>query len=147
MQGELRRIGKKVDQFLARVVEADTPILVETYETKIRELQAQKVEMNEKIKNCGRPLQSFDNSFRTALDFLGNPHKLWSSDRLEDKRAVMRLAFEAKLPDYRNEGFRTAKTSLTFRLLADMKGGWYDLVEGRGLEPLTPTLRTLCSPN
>jgi len=76
LQVELRRIGKKVDQFLDRVVEADTPMLIETYENKIRELQAQKVEMNEKNRNCGRPLQSFDDSFRTAFDFLGNPHKL-----------------------------------------------------------------------
>ncbi len=31
--------------------------------------------------------------------------------------------------------------------LADQPKPWRRLVEGRGLEPLTPTLRTLCSPN
>ena len=147
MQGELGRIDKKVNQLLDRVMEADTPTLVETYENKIRELQEQKVTMAEKIKNCGRPLQSFDESFRTAFDFLGNPYKLWSSDRIEDKRMVLRLAFSEKLPYDRNEEFRTAQTALPFKLLGDLKGGEYEMVEGRGIEPPTSTLRTSRSPN
>lgn len=142
MQGELRRIGNKIDQFLDRMVDADTSMLVETYENKVSELQKQQVILNEKIKNCGRPLQSFDESFRTAFDFLGNPYKLWSSDRLEDKRMVLRLAFSEKLPYYRREGFRTAPTALPFRLLSDLKGGGNGMVEGTGVEPATPTLRT-----
>ncbi len=56
MEGELRRIRQKLEQFLDRVVEADTPILVETYEKKIRGLQEPKVALGEKIRNCGRPL-------------------------------------------------------------------------------------------
>jgi site-specific DNA recombinase len=146
IQSELHLIDRKVDQFLDRVVEADTPLLIETYEKKIRGLQAQKVEMSEKIRNCGRPLKGFDESFRTAFDFLGNPHKLWSSDRLEDKRAVMRLAFEAKLPYYRNEGFRTAQTSLPFRLLEDLKEGKSGMVRETGIEPVCPRGRRILSP-
>ena len=147
MEGELRRIGQKLEQFLDRVVEADTPILVETYEKKIRALQEEKVTLHEKIKNCRRPLHSFDESFRTAFDFLGNPYKLWGSDRLEDKKMVLRLAFSEKLPYDRNEGFRTVPTALPFRVLGDLNGGKYDLVEGTGVEPATSTLRTLRSPN
>ncbi len=150
MQSEVRKIDKKVNQYLDRVVSADTPMLIETYENKIKELQEQKITLNEKIKNCGRPLQSFDESFRTAFDFLGNPHKLWSSDRIEDKRLVLRLAFSEKLPYDRTEGFRTAQTnkfSLPFRLLENLKGGNYEMVEGTGVEPATSTLRTLRSPN
>ena len=137
LQGELRRIGGRVDQLLDRVMEADSPILIETYENKIRSLQEQKVMIAEKINQCGHPLQSFDESFRTAFDFLGNPHKLWSSDRLEDKRMVMRLAFSEKLPYDRNEGFRTDQTALPFRLLNELNGGESDMVRPTGLEPVT----------
>ena len=117
------------------MVEAEVPVLVETYEYKVRELQEQKAALREKIKNCGRPLYTFDESFRTAFDFLGNPHKLWSSDRIEDKRMVLRLAFSDKLPYDQNEGFRTAQTSLPFRLLGDFKVGNYEMVDESGFEP------------
>ena len=56
-------------------------------------LEAQKIEVSEKIANCGRPLGSFDETLRTAFDFLENPYKLWVSARLEDKRAVLKLTF------------------------------------------------------
>ncbi|MEX0828768.1 MAG: hypothetical protein WD032_00835 [Nitrospirales bacterium] len=105
MQQDLHRMGQKIEQFLDRVVETDSPALVETYATRIRTLQKQKVAMDERIKNCGRPLQRFDESFRTAFDFLGNPCTLWSSDRLEDKRIVLRLGFAEKLLYARNEVF------------------------------------------
>ncbi|GJL61335.1 MAG: hypothetical protein NPIRA03_41920 [Nitrospirales bacterium] len=137
MQGELRQIGKKVDQLLDRVVEADSPILVETYENKIRGLQEQKLMLREKIKHCGRPLQSFDESFRTAFDFLGNPYKLWGSGRLEDQRMVLRLAFSEKLPYDRNGGYRTAQTALPFKVLGEFQAGESEMVRPTGVEPVT----------
>lgn len=66
MRGEIRKIDKKVNQFLDRVVGADTPMLTETYENKVREIQEQKVELSEMIKNCGYLLQSFDENFRNT---------------------------------------------------------------------------------
>jgi len=45
---------------------------------------------------------------------------------------VLRLAFSDKLPYQRNEGFRTAQTSLPFRLLEEFKGGHYDLARPTG---------------
>ncbi len=123
LKAEIRQIERKVEQFLDRIIETDNPTLISTYEKKISTLEEQRVALNEKTAMCGRPLKSFDESFRTAIDFLGNPCKLWASDRLEDKRTVLRLAFSDKLPYRRNEGFRTAQTSLPFSLLEDLRGG------------------------
>lgn len=53
---------------------------------RIRKLEEQKADIGEQIANCGRPVRTFDETVRTALDFLGNPWKLWSSERIEDKR-------------------------------------------------------------
>ena len=69
------------------------------------------------------PLKSFDETLRTALDFLGNPQKLWVSERLEDKRAVLKLAFADRLAYARNEGFRTANLALPFNVLGGFSSG------------------------
>ncbi len=134
---QLVQLDRKTDQFLDRIADADSPIFVETYEKRIQDLQKQKIKMSANIRNCGRPLRSFDESYRTAFDFLGNPHKLWSSDRIEDKRTVLRLAFSEKLPYYRNEGFRTAQTSLPFRVLEGFDEGQSEMVRPTGIEPVT----------
>ncbi len=148
MKSELQRIDHKMDQFLERIVETDAPTVVSAYEKKLNSLEEEKVLLREKIEKCGRPLQPFEDSFRTAMTFLGNPIVLWDSDSLEDKRAVLRLVFANKLPYQRNEGFRTAKSeefSLPFRLLGNLESGRYEMVRPTGLEPVATGLEGRCS--
>lgn len=76
-------------------------------------------------------LDTFDETYRTALGFLSNPCKIWDSDSLEDKRLVLKLVFVRRLPYYRNEGFRTALTSCPFTILSALNGADYEM--GRGL--------------
>jgi hypothetical protein len=66
-------------------------VLIAARVARIHKLAADKIAISEKIANCGRPLKSLDEALRTALDFLGNPQKLWDSERLEDKRTVLKL--------------------------------------------------------
>ncbi|WP_256207860.1 recombinase zinc beta ribbon domain-containing protein [Nitrosomonas sp. Nm166] len=133
----LIQIERKTEQFLDRIAEADNQILITAYEKKIRQLEEEKVAHDEKIAQCGRPLQSFDETFRTAFSFLSNPHKLWVSDRLEHKRAVLKLAFSERLRYCRNEGFRTPEKSLPFSLLEQNYRGSNEMVLLRGVEPPT----------
>jgi site-specific DNA recombinase len=137
IKSEVLLIEKKVGQYLDRIVSTNSPILINSYEGEVRNLEERKISLNEKVQNCGRPLQSFDETFRTSFGFLSNPCKLWDSDRLEDKRSVLKLVFAKRLPYYRNEGFRTAALSLPFSLLGELKGDDYAMVELRGIEPLT----------
>lgn len=136
----LLQVERKAEQFFERIVEADNPILITAYEKKIRQLEEEKIVLDEKIAQCGRPLQSFDETFRTAFSFLSNPHQLWVSDRLEHKRAVLKLAFSERLHYCRNEGFRTPEKSLPFSLLEGNDMGEYELVGLAGLEPATKGL-------
>lgn len=131
----LLQIERKAEQFFDRIVEADNPILITAYEKKIRQLEEEKITLDEKIAQCGRPLQSFDETFRTAFSFLSNPHQLWVSDRLEHKRAVLKLAFSERLRYCRKEGFRTPEKSLPFLLLEGSDGEKYKMVETAGIEP------------
>ena len=102
---------------MERLVAADSHALITAYETKIRKLEERKLSLSERARACGRPLKSFDETLRTACAFLENPYKLWLSENIEDKRTVLRLVFAGQLPYRRKEGFRTAKSVLTFQAL------------------------------
>ena len=117
---ELAKTESEVEQFLDRVVNAATPSLVSLYEERIRKLEKKKAEISEKIENCGRPVRTRDDSLATALEFLGNPHKLYTSDRLEDKHSVIRLCFTDKLVYSREKSFRTPPLAVPFQVLGSI---------------------------
>ena len=120
---ELARIEMQVSQLLDRITATDVPSVVGAYEKRIRELEDQKILTTEAIANCGRPRRPFDETLRTALDFLANRWQLWKSERLEDKKTVLKLAFADRLAYVRREGFRTATLSLPFKALESLSAG------------------------
>ena len=117
LETDIKAIDRKVDQLLDRIVDAESPSVIRAYENRIRDMESHKIEMQEKIAKCGRPVRSFDDSLRTALMFLGNPQKLWLSERLDHKKTVIKLAFADRLAYVRNEGFRTAEIALPFAIM------------------------------
>jgi site-specific DNA recombinase len=144
-QSDLQAIEKKVEQLLDRIVDAGSSAVVSAYEKRIRDLEAQKALLSERIAACGRPMQSFDETYRTAFHFLANPWKLWRSDRLEDRRAVLKLVFAEKLAYARNEGYRTPKISLPFKMIGEIKMLKKEMVPPAGIEPATFGLQNRCS--
>lgn len=143
MKMQIPALQQKMEKFLQRLVETDNATAIEKYEQEIAKLEEQKVLLQERIAQCGRPLEPFEECFRTAMTFLANPCYLWSSDSLEDKRMVLRMVFSRKLPYHLNEGFRTAKNeelSLPFKLLKNFSGGEYEMVRPAGIEPATLSL-------
>lgn len=137
LETEMRGIEKKVDQLLDRIVDASTDSVVTAYERRIRDLETQKALVREKIAACGRPMASFRDTYQTAFNFLANPYELWRSPNIEDRRAVLKLVFAEKLPYVRNEGYRTAEITLPFKVLRDFRNVKSEMVEPRGVEPLT----------
>ena len=123
LETEHSTIEHQVEQFLDRIADTDVPSIVAAYEKRIRDLEERKIVLAERIANCGRALPDFDDALKTSLDFLRNPGNLWDSPRLEDKRAVLKLAFAGRLAYTRNEGFKTPDVSLPFKVLKDFRGG------------------------
>jgi hypothetical protein len=76
MKRELLRIEKQSEHFINRIAETQSINLIVAYESKVEKLEEDKLLLNEKIKNCGRPLTSFDDTFRTAINFPGNSQRL-----------------------------------------------------------------------
>jgi site-specific DNA recombinase len=122
-------------QLLDRVVEATSDAIVKAYEKRIRDLETQKAVMRNRIANCGRPLASFSETYRTAFDFLANPCRLWHSEKLEDRRAVLKLVFAERLTYVRGEGYRTAQISMPFKLMEGIDMKKNGMVPLAGIEP------------
>lgn len=137
LRGQLAMVEKQVAALLDRIVDASMPSVIAAYEDRIRRLEDEKLLIREKMANEARPKRSFDDSVRTALGFLSNPWKLWSSERLEDKQAVLKLAFATRLEYRRGEGFRTAELSLPFKVLNQICGDKKEMARPKGFEPLT----------
>ena len=89
--------------------------VIAAYENRVAEIERQKAKLSENLNQSNEPAGSFKEIYRTAFQFLANPWKLWVSDRLEDRRAVLKLVFAERLPSHRNEGYRTTKNLLTFQ--------------------------------
>jgi site-specific DNA recombinase len=71
---------------------------------------------------------------------------LWEAASTEQKRRLQTLIFPKGLT-FDGEALGTPATTFIFRLLAPGEAGVEELVEQKGFEPSTPTLRTWCSPS
>ncbi len=134
---EYIKIDRSIDKLLDRVVDAESPTVINALEKRVKALEEKKIVIQEKTANCRRPVKAYSDSYRTAMEFLAKPYRLWASDRLEDKRAVLKLAFADRLTYVRGEGYRTAKTTLPFKVLGDFFAQKEVMVGPGGLEPPT----------
>jgi len=135
---ELASIESDIERLVDRTLDTSNATLAKRYEQRLNELETKKMVIAEKQGKIGTPRQSFEETFRTAMAYLSNPLNLWRSERLEDKRAVLKLTFSDQLSYHRDEGFRTANLSLPFKLLGGVLGGKNEMVPPHGLEPRTP---------
>ena len=130
-----------------RTVDAQSKTVVQAYEKRIQEMEESRIEISEKVLKIGHPVKDFSEVYRTACLFLSNPHKLWASGQFVGRKAVMKLAFSERPTYDRNKGYRTAKTTLPFKLLERIGGGNGEMVGLDGLEPSTNGLKVHCSTN
>lgn len=73
LETQLRKLDTSIEQLVDRVIETGSPALIKTYEQRAQKMEVEKAELAEKVASCGRPLRSFDETFRTAMQFLANP--------------------------------------------------------------------------
>ena len=142
LREQLQDIDKQVELLLDRIVDAKTATVMGAFEARIQKLENEKLVLTESITAIPKPLRTFDDTLRTALEFLSNPWKLWVSEHLEDRHAVLKLAFTDRLCYSRADGFRTAEITMPFQVIQSLSngdGGQHMLkskmVRMRGLEP------------
>lgn len=135
---KLAKIEKQVGQFLDRIVDSTVPAVIAAYEEKVGKLEEEKLLLRERMASASKPVSSFDDTLRTALDFLASPWNLWGTGRLQDRRTVLKLAFAERLVYSRENGFRTAQLSMPFKMLNGDFGAKNEMVHPTGFEPVTP---------
>ena len=146
-KSEIDRLERQTATVVQRLVNTTSPALITVYEDEIKRIEQSKLVLGEKNKVIAQPLASFDETYRTACQFLANPLKLWASGHIEDKRIVLRLAFAGRIQYCRNHGYRTAKTALPFKVLADIESYKSGMVPRGGIEPPTLRFSVACSTN
>ncbi len=123
LRREIIRIEKEIDGFLGRIVTTQNTSVIAAYENKITMLEREKLLVTEKLEKNRRPAKGKREIFEHAMQFLSNPWKLWASGNILLQKSVLRLAFTDRLEYCRNEGYRTPKTALPFKLLGDIQAG------------------------
>lgn len=111
MERQISQFDQKSEQLVDRLIDADSPTLIAAYESRLKDMEDQKRFLSDQLAKIASVQPDFKEIYRTAFDFLANPWKLWASERLEDKRAVLKLVFADRLSYDRKEGYRTAKTT------------------------------------
>ncbi|MBL4673008.1 MAG: hypothetical protein JKX81_12170, partial [Arenicella sp.] len=93
--------------------------VIKTYENKISELERNKLLIAEKLTNGTQPKHSFDEMFELAIQFIGDPHRIWASGHIHLQRIVLRLGFAERICYHRENGFSNVIKSLPFKVLED----------------------------
>ncbi len=131
-------VEKQIEQLLDRIVDTSSVSVITAYERRIEALEKEKLIMAEKLTQSGKAERPFKEMFELAITFLSNPQKLWHSERLEDKRTVLKLIFADRLAYSRKRGFRTPKTTLPFKVLGGVLGDDNGMVRSGRFELPTP---------
>ncbi len=137
LEAKLSAKEREVQKLLDLVVEASIPDVVSAYEQKIKICRDEQVILREKMAQCGTPLKTFDENYRTAMQLFANPLNLWNSEHYEHKRAVLKMAFSERLVYVRGEGYRTAVNTSPFAALRGIEEGKIEMAPRAGLEPAT----------
>ena len=144
---QLRDSEKQIETLLERIVEADNASVIRAYEGKIAKLEREKLLLTEKAARIVPPKGRLEEFIEPALEFLGNPWNLYENGSLAFKRTVLRLAFAEPLRYSRESGYRTANSAFPFKVLAEISTSKGEMVEPRGVEPLTSCMPCKRSPN
>ena len=131
-------IEKQIDELMDKLVDASSELTAKAYERRIEKLEKERLLMEEKLENGLDPNTSQGQILELSLKFLSNPCKLWESGNLILQKLVLRLAFAEHLSYCKNEGYRTPKTNLPFKVLGGLQCQERQMVPRRGLEPPLP---------
>lgn len=115
-RAEVSQIDRKIAQLLDRIMETDTPTVVKAYEQRIAEFETRKLVLQEKLPESPPDQPALEATRRTVMEFLASPWNLCMSDRVEDKRAVLKRTFKERLGDSKTKGLRPPELSFPFKL-------------------------------
>lgn len=119
---DLNATEAKIARLVERILETDSQSLVATYEQKLKELEELRARQKANIA-AGSDLNArYARISRTAMAFLANPLKLWTSGAFSHQKTVARLTFPSLVPYHPETGYRTADSTCVLNGLAGFLG-------------------------
>ena len=117
---QIRDVENQIESMLDRIVRASSPSVVSAYEARIEKLEREKIRLSEKAEQILPPKGHLKDFIEPAMAFLANPWNLYQKGSFAMRQTVLRLAFAEPLRYRRNEGYRTAKITFPFKVLAEI---------------------------
>ena len=130
---EIAALDKQQDALLERLVETSNAKVIAALETKISDIEDDKLRLTDKAEQKAQPKHSKAEIFELLKIFLSNPWNIYVNGNLALKKTVLRTVFRAPLAYDRGNGFRTPQTSVIFRFL-DQISKKCEMVRPRRLE-------------
>ena len=137
LKRQMKSIDTQIEKIIDLLTEASSPTSAKAYERKIDRLERERILISEKLQILGNLKPDTNRVLEPCMRFLANPWKLWESGNPSLQKLLLRLTFSEPLAYSRNEGFRTAKTTLPFNMLAGICTPNMQVAPGGGFEPPT----------
>ena len=135
---DIRNIENEIERLVDQILSVSSCAVIKRIERRIEGLETKKLLLEEKRLPFDPPAKS--NVFKRVFDFLSNPDIFWTDGNLQQKRMVQNLIFRDRLLYDSGKGFGTAELSLPFSILTENYASNNEMVEPRGVEPLTSSL-------
>ena len=140
---EIRSIDTEINEYVRMMPGTRSDSLRARYEARVGELEQRLLLLKGELNNKKRP--ELKEALALTLKFLGTPAETWQNALGELKNMVHGMIFEVN-PSYSLQtGFGTPRLTLPFSIKGDLVAIKNDLVDLRGLEPLTSAMRMLRS--
>ncbi|MEO0612032.1 MAG: hypothetical protein AAFY83_01770 [Pseudomonadota bacterium] len=82
---EITHLDAKHTKLLDRILATENDAVARAFEGELAKLENEKRLMEAKMADIPKTRGSFQESFRTAFEFLSNPRKLWASEHYAHK--------------------------------------------------------------
>jgi site-specific DNA recombinase len=112
-----KQLTKEITALVDRIVKSTSEGAVTAFERRIADLERERLLLDERKRAGGKPVRTFDECFKLALEFFANPSKLWETGDFQSRRLTIRMTFAGHLAYCPESGFRTPELSTPFKLL------------------------------
>ncbi len=115
-----KKIDEQIDLLLGRIVESTSTATVAAYERKIEQLEKERLLLAEKLEKQTHPKATSEQMLELCLTFLASPRKNMGFRRSNLEENSAEIGVCEPLAYSRNNGYRTSKTTLLFKVLGDI---------------------------
>lgn len=115
LKQELSRTEANTSKLVDRMLDTDNGSIASHIESRIAALDDEALKTRETITELSKKRPCYSELFEPALTFLANPWKIWENGNFKERRNLLKMVFPNRIRYSRNEGVRTAQTTVLFR--------------------------------